>query len=82
VFYPSARQVISAKTLEQQALQLMDSGSEKDLVKGSILTAFSQIKSAMEQNNWGTARRRFDRLENSAKADPIARTMKIEIDRY
>ena len=60
----------------------MGSDSENDLIRGSILMAFSQIKSAMEQNDWGTARRRFDRMENTAKADPIAQAMKFEIDRH
>lgn len=74
--------VPSAETLEQQGMQLMGSDSENDLIRGSILMAFSQIKSAMEQNDWGTARRRFDRMENTAKADPIAQAMKFEIDRH
>jgi len=48
-FFPSARQVIFAKTLEPQAMQLMGSNSENDTVSGSILMAFSQIKSAMDE---------------------------------
>lgn len=83
-FKPSSKKqatLLSSKALKEQAEKLFATGSESDANKGTLLLTFSDINDAIEKKDWAAARRKFDRLEDKTKSDPIAQAIKVEIDR-